>query len=119
DLWQRFERDLAGLVRLVVAGQADAARDQAIDRVSDALRAARSDEGPLFPVDIEVDNDAAPQATVLRIRSVDAPGFLFEFTNALALLSVNIERAEVRTVSGETRDTFWVTEARGDKITEP
>ncbi len=114
--WDSFEHDLAGLIRLVASGHADMARDHLIDRVSEALRVSRSDEGPLFPVHIEVDNEASTDSTVLRIRSVDAIGFLFEFTNALALLSVNIERAEIRTVAGATRDTFWVTEARGGKI---
>ncbi len=114
--WDSFEHDLAGLIHLVASGHADMARDHLIDRVSEALRVSRSDEGPLFPVHIEVDNEAAADSTVLRIRSVDAIGFLFEFTNALALLSVNIERAEIRTVAGATRDTFWVTEARGGKI---
>lgn len=113
ELWQRFEGELGGLIGLLTSGQGERARDLVIDRVSEVLRATRSEDAPLAAIHVEVDNEASATSTVLRIRSLDAPGFLFEFTNALALLHVNIERAEVRTVAGETRDTFWVTEGRG------
>lgn len=113
DLWRRFEADLGALIGQLTSGQGERARDLVIDRVSEVLRATRSEDAPLAAIHVEVDNEASTTATVLRIRSLDAPGFLFEFTNALALLHVNIERAEVRTVDGETRDTFWVTEGRG------
>ncbi|MGE0227667.1 MAG: ACT domain-containing protein [Dehalococcoidia bacterium] len=111
--WSRFEQDLGELMRLIISGQGEAARDRVITGVSDVLRAVRSDEAPLVPTLVEVDNAASETSTVLRIRAEDAPGFLFEFTNALALLHVNIERAEVRTVDGQTQDTFWVTEGPG------
>lgn len=116
ELWRRFEDDLGGLIMLLASGQGEQARDLVIDRVSEVLRATRSEDAPLAAIEVEVDNGASPTSTVLRIRSLDAPGFLFEFTNALALLRVNIERAEVRTVAGETQDTFWVTEAAGGKL---
>jgi glutamate-ammonia-ligase adenylyltransferase len=58
----------------------------------------------------------SPDYTRLQIRSDDSFGFLFEFTNALALLGVNIERAEIRTVGNEAHDTFWVTDAQRHKI---
>ena len=119
ELWPDFTHDLERLFALAAAGAAVEARDQLLDRVSEALRATGSDEKPLSPVRIDIDNEAAAAATVLRIAAVDATGFLFEFTNALALLDVNIERAEVRTVAGETRDTFWVTEPSGTMITAP
>jgi glutamate-ammonia-ligase adenylyltransferase len=119
DLWGSFQQELRAALGLVAAGQADVARDQIIDRVSDALKAAHSDEGPLFPVDVQIDNEASTTSTKVSIRSVDSTGFLFEFTNALALLNVNIDRAEIRTVSGETRDTFLVTEASGAKVDTP
>ncbi|MEZ4554369.1 MAG: ACT domain-containing protein [Dehalococcoidia bacterium] len=111
--WGRFEADLGDLMKLIISGQGEAARDRVITRVSDVLRAVRSDEAPLAATLVEVDNAASETSTVLRIRAEDAPGFLFEFTNALALLQVNIERAEVRTVDGQTLDTFWVTEGPG------
>ncbi|MCI0440675.1 MAG: glutamine synthetase adenylyltransferase, partial [Chloroflexi bacterium] len=38
--------------------------------------------------------------------------------NALTMLNVNIERAEVRTEGDEVRDTFWLTDSSGYKITD-
>src|SRR5207302_11466963 len=55
---------------------------------------------------------------LLRDRSADTPGFLFAFAHALSGVSVNVERAEVRTVRGEAQDTFWVTDARGRPIVD-
>ena len=65
----------------------------------------------------EVSNDASPDYTQVSIRSADTVGFLYTFTNALAVLNVNVEQAEIRTVGGETRDVFLVTGRDGGKIT--
>jgi glutamate-ammonia-ligase adenylyltransferase len=116
--WDRFRLELTALVTLLAEGNAEAARERIIERVSQSARAARYSETPLYPVDVEVDNDASPSLTQLSIRSTDTLGFLFEFTSALAVLGVNIERVEIRTVDHEVRDTFWVTDARGRKIVQ-
>lgn len=118
DIWERFRADLQALFSLLVSGEPGSAREQVIDRVSDVIRSIQGPESPLFPVTVEVDNTDSPTLTRLSIRGTDTLGFLFEFTNALAVLNVNIERAEIRTVGGETRDVFWVTEARGGKIVD-
>ena len=116
DVWRRYRDDLAGLVALLTAGRAEAARDQVIERVSEVARSLRDGAATLFPIAIDLDNDASPLYTKLSIRSTDTLGFLFEFTNALAVLNINVERAEVRTIEGETHDTFWVTEQQGGKV---
>ena len=117
--WEAFRSELRTLVALLAAGNAEAARERIIERVSQSARAARHNETPLYPVTVEVDNDASPNLTQLSIRSTDTIGFLFEFTSALAALGVNIERVEIRTVDHEVRDRFWVTDGRGRKIVEP
>lgn len=118
EFWQGFQRELAELVALLANGNADAAREKVIEQVSGALRGGAEGQ-PLYPVEVEVDNDASPDCTVLHIRSADTVGFLFEFTSALAALDVNIRRVEIRTVRHEVRDTFWVTGAGGRKIVDP
>jgi glutamate-ammonia-ligase adenylyltransferase len=117
--WDGFRGELAELVTMLRAGSSLAARERIIDRVSAAASAAATPPAPLLPIAVELDNDSSPNATVLRIRSPNTIGFLFEFTSALAALNVNIERVQIRTVAGEVRDTFWVTDDRRAKIESP
>jgi glutamate-ammonia-ligase adenylyltransferase len=116
DYWDDFRRELALLNAFLAEGKLDAAREQVMDRVSESIRLAPRQEELLFPVSVAVDNDASPEATEVRIRSKDTPGFLFEFSAALAALQINVHRVEIRTIGHEVQDTFWVTEAQGRKI---
>ena len=116
DVWERFRVDLQEFVALLVAGRRDAAREQLIDRVSEAMSTLGSHGDRVYPVNVEVSNDASPHYTQVSIRSTDTVGFLYTFANALAVLNVNVERAEIRTVDGETRDVFMVTGRDGGKI---
>ena len=124
--WLAIEHDLAEVFACLAAGQGDAARDLVIDRVSRSLAPAGSPAAAgvtLLPVRIDLDDDAdrgaLPDATTLTIRGADTRGFLFEFTNALALLEIAVQRAAVRTEAGETHDTFWVTSRDGSKLSDP
>lgn len=119
DVWQRFRADLAALMALLVAGQREQVHDAITERVSEAFQALNSSEAKLLPISIELTNDPSSPYTQLTVRSVDTPGFLFAFTNALAGFTVNIERAAIRTVEGQACDTFWVTDVGGGKIVSP
>ncbi|MBI4197771.1 MAG: hypothetical protein HY533_01510 [Chloroflexi bacterium] len=117
--WDRFKGEMGGLLGLMVSGQADRAREAIIDRVSRVVGSGQEAERQLFPISVELDNDASSHYTLLSIRAADTLGFLFAFANALTMLEVNIERAEVRTQEGQVHDTFWLTDAAGRKITSP
>jgi glutamate-ammonia-ligase adenylyltransferase len=67
-------------------------------------------------VDIEIDNSASENYTVLRIDAPDTIGFLFEFTNALALNNIYISRVIVRSLGDRIHDTLFVTNSHGKKI---
>ncbi len=71
----------------------------------------------LFPVSIEVDNDAGPW-TSLRVVSQDTPMFLYALSNALALQGIAIERVRIRTHGRRIEDRLDVLDARGRKITD-
>ncbi len=71
----------------------------------------------LFPVSIEVDNDAGPW-TSLRVVSQDTPMFLYALSNALALQGIAIERVRIRTHGHRIEDRLDVLDARGRKILE-
>lgn len=116
-LWEGFRADLSALVTLLALGHEERAREQLADRVSEVFRTLGRDETKLFPISIDVANQPSSPFTEIMIRSVDTLGFLFAFTNALASLAVNIERAEIRTVAGEAQDTLWVTDLAGRPLT--
>src|SRR5690606_38081424 len=110
--WDALQEDLARLVGLSVAGQAEQARTEVVERVSQAARMLPISHERLWPIRISLDNDGSESLTKLTIESTDTLGFLFEFSNALAMLDVNIESVTIRTVGDQVRDTFWVSDAR-------
>lgn len=116
-LWERLEADLARLTGRLTA-EGSEVRAEVIEQVSAALRESDPEEATLLPVEIDIDNRVDPDATVLAVRSVDTRGFLFEFANAVSMLDLNIVRAEIRTVEGESRDRFWITDAAGQRLTD-
>lgn len=123
---EAFRADLAGLVRQLAAGDGDGARDAIVERVSTAIgemglaaippRVAVDDSRHLLPVSIELFNPGDLPYTGLRVASSDTLGFLFAFTTTLAGFTLNIERAEIRTLNGQANDTFWVTDPSGGRI---
>ncbi|MCS6800499.1 MAG: hypothetical protein RMM58_07320 [Chloroflexota bacterium] len=118
-LWEEFAAELRRLVAARVAGAWENARADLIDRVSAVFREAEPGSVRVRPVQIDVANDPGVPLTRVTVRSADNLGFLFAFTNALAGITVNIERATVRTDAGEAVDTFWVTDVAGRQITSP
>ena len=118
DVWTRIDAALADVGARLATGDDAAARDLVIERVAATLARAAPDDRALQPVAIEIDTQEA-SATLLHVRGVDTAGFLFELTNALALLGVNIDRAEIRSVAGESRDAFWVVDAHRHAIADP
>ena len=116
DVWKRFRDDLAGVLALLAQGDHAQARAEVMERVSEAARASGGIARQLLPVSIAFSNDASPAYTQLTIRSADTFGFLFAFTNALSVLDVNIERAEILTNRADVCDTFWLTDRGGKKI---
>ncbi len=119
ETWQRYQDDLAGLLRLMQSGQQREAQGELAKRVAAALHDLTTTTSTLYPVEIEIDNDTSAHYTVLRIRALDTIGFLYEFTNALALTGVYIARVAVDTTDNRVRDTLYVTDANGNKITSP
>ena len=63
--------------------------------------------------------NAGERYTLLQIESPDTPGFLYEFTNALALNGIHIAQVSVASEGNRVRDILYVTDARGRKITSP
>ncbi|MBI3861679.1 MAG: glutamine synthetase adenylyltransferase [Planctomycetia bacterium] len=118
--FKTYADELRVLVRMFQAGEEAAAQGALVKRVASRLRAvATPAPSMLYPINIEIDNDASEQFTVLRIRTEDTSGFLYELTNALALSGVYISRVRVHSAGSQVSDTLLVTDARGQKILDP
>ena len=78
-------------------GSVDSATSAVIDRFAGAMREAGQGGGDQLPIDIRTDVESSERFTLITISSLDTPGFLFSFTNALASIHVNIARATIRT----------------------
>jgi glutamate-ammonia-ligase adenylyltransferase len=92
DLWQNYGADLRSLVGQLAAGEQRAAQGELANRVALALREVADQPKTLYPIDIDIDNQSSMRYTVLRIDAPDTVGFLYEFTNALALNGIHISR---------------------------
>ena len=119
DLWPFYEDDLAGLLQLLRHGRRREAHGELAKRVALELGDAPAAMGTLQPIDIEIDNDASERYTLLRIDAADTPGFLYEFTSALALGGYHIAQVIVDSVGSRARDTLYLTDAHGAKILAP
>ena len=119
DPWEAIRPGLAEAFALLAGGDAEAAHGSIIEGIGRTLPRGRAPARPMYPIAIDVDATSDPAATVLTIAGVDERGFLFSFTNALAMLEVSAQRARVRTEDRESHDTFWVTTRDGSKLTDP
>jgi len=119
EIWSRYASDLAALVQRLHAGQQREAQGELAKRVALVLRDVPATTSSLYPIDIDIDNDASDRYTVLRIDAPDTMGFLYEFTNALALNGIYVAQVTVSAVGNHIRDTLYVTDAHRQKITAP
>jgi len=119
ELWHSYRDDLAALLRMMQSGERRKARGELAKRVAAVMRDTDMAVPTLYPVDIEIDNARSARYTVLTIETSDTPGFLYEFSNALALNRIYIARVIVSSVGNRVRDILYVTDEHGQKITAP
>ncbi len=119
ETWQRYRDDLAALLAHLEKGQWETAHRILAHRFVEAMSLHPDVADVLYPVDVEIDNETSDRYTILRIDATDTVGFLYEFTSALALNNIYIARVDVQTVGTRVRDTLWVTDREGRKITSP
>ena len=114
--WDEYRCELAALIGLLEAGDRESAQGALVSRVARTLSALPEESVPLYPIDIEFDNQVSGRYTVLNIAATDTVGFLYEFANALALNGVYISRVEVASVKDRVSDILYVTDVGGGKI---
>ena len=66
-----------------------------------------------------VDNQSSNRFTVIEINGLDRIGLLYDLTEALFRLNLNIASAQITTFGEKAVDVFYVTDLTGDKIDNP
>jgi [protein-PII] uridylyltransferase len=69
--------------------------------------------------EVNVHNAWSNRHTVIEIIGLDRPGLLFNLTNTISRLHLNIASAHVATFGERVIDVFYVTDLTGAKITSP
>ncbi len=123
DPWPRYAADLAAYQRMTRAGRRSDVQGDLTRRVAHSLQEREHKAGvalvpALYPIEIEIDNDASDHHTILRIAGQDTVGFLYELTNALSISRVYIDRVVIDTVGSRVQDALFVSDANGRKITD-
>ncbi len=114
--WDKIESDIRTVAKQALSGRIESAMSDVIDRFAQAMRDAGQGGDDQLPLDIHTDVASSERHTLITISSLDTPGFLFSFTNALSSIHVNIARATIRTHGDVVEDTFWLTDSSGNKI---
>ena len=63
-----------------------------------------------------LDNEGSEDFTIVEVHAADLPGQLYQITQTLADLGVNIHKAFIATEVGQLIDVFYVLDRNGDKI---
>ncbi|WP_246722153.1 [protein-PII] uridylyltransferase [Methylosinus sp. H3A] len=86
-----------------------------------AARSAQRAATTAFDIapDIVIDNSFANMATVIEVSGLDRVGLLFDLTNAISNLNLNIGSAHIVTFGERAVDAFYVTDLTGGKIVSP
>ena len=69
--------------------------------------------------EVLVDNALSNQFTVVEVAGLDRPGLLFELTNTLSDLNLDITSAHITTFGEKAVDVFYVTDLTNKKISSP
>ena len=69
--------------------------------------------------EVTITNAWSDRHTVIEVVGLDRPGLLYELTDALSRLNLNIASAHVATFGERAVDVFYVTDLTGAKIANP
>jgi [protein-PII] uridylyltransferase len=110
DELRRGER-ITGVIRQVLQGKI---------RLKEAMQAARKPSAKLKAFQVEprviIDNQSSNKHTVIEVNGLDRIGLLYDLTDALFNLNLNIASAHITTYGEKAVDVFYVTDLTGAKI---
>lgn len=84
------------------------------------LKRRLGDRRQIFHIEpaVRVEREASRDAVIFEAEGLDRPGLLYEIAAALGALDVSIVSAHVATYGERAVDAFYLTDARGDKISD-
>ena len=112
----QFRTELEMLVGLLAQNQYQEARAHVNRRLTEVLSSSPASPARLQAIDIRFENRPSLDWTVIDIQAPDTPGFLYAFSNALAMRGMTIHSALIRTIGRTVQDRFGVTDRHGRKI---
>jgi [protein-PII] uridylyltransferase len=74
---------------------------------------------PAVRTRVVVDDRASPKHTVIEVFARDRPGLLFALAHCVHALGLTIASSKINTEGHQVADVFYVSDANGEKITEP
>lgn len=113
---EQFRAELELLVGLLAQDQYQEARARVNRILTEVLSASPASPARRQTIDISFENRPSLAWTTMDIQAPDTPGFLYAFSNALAMRGVTIHSALIRTAGRAVHDRFGVTDRRGRKI---
>lgn len=117
--WDDYTTDLLKLTSMMHDGQRREARGVLAERVGSVFSSMGNPNPRLYPIEIKIDNSLSARHTVLQIQTANTVGFLYEFTNALAMTHTNILRMVAQSDGPYANDVLYVTDKDDQKITAP
>lgn len=107
------ERASADL-REAVAGAVDVA--PRVRERAEQYAPTRRRTKPPTPPDVVIDQETSDFATVVEVHADDRIGLLFQISQALADLDLDVHLAKVNTIGDRVVDAFYVRDATGGKL---
>lgn len=71
------------------------------------------------PTEVQVDNETSDRATIIDVFAEDRQGLLYVITRAIFTLGLSVQAARISTRLDQVADVFYVTDAKGGKVTDP
>ncbi len=79
----------------------------------------RVNSGMRVSYGVEFENNLSGKSTVIDITASDRPGLLYRLTKTLSEEGLDIQSAQITTQGRKIADSFYVTTAEGEKLTNP
>ncbi|MEJ2033239.1 MAG: [protein-PII] uridylyltransferase [Deltaproteobacteria bacterium] len=112
--WNKLEKDL----NLVLSNRLALAHRLVHKRRLPLLNSRRRHLRSAQP-QVVIDNAAVDHYTVVEVHAENRSGLLYDISNTLAELAIDIHRAKIATQAEQSIDAFYVRDAGGRKISDP
>ena len=115
EIRQELSRELTDMIRLLESQDIQKVRHYVNRKLVETLE-QRQASARVRPVEIFFDNALSARETVVDIRGVDSPAFLYAFTNALTMRGLYLSKATIKGTGTRVHNRFFVRDRRGRKI---